>query len=169
MHGLPVGKLVLTDYDDSWPHIFESEAERIRARLAEFVIDIQHIGSTAVPGMLAKPIIDIGLVVGSTNAIERTVDPMINLGYEYRGLHEKPGHYYSIKNVDGLRVFHLHAYVVPNDEWDSCILFRDNLTRFPDLAAKYAENKLMWAEASGWNKRQYSMLKDEFVAEVLAR
>ncbi|MCK4392769.1 GrpB family protein, partial [Candidatus Bipolaricaulota bacterium] len=108
MDGLPIGKLVLTEHDEAWSRTYEQEAGHIKCTLGERALDIQHIGSTAVPGLLAKPVIDIGLAVQSYDIVEQIVDPLSSLGYEFRGPHEEPKHYYFIKNREGLRLFHLH-------------------------------------------------------------
>ena len=79
--GLQKGKLELHPYSDEWPRYFAQAKARIDAAIGEYVLDIQHVGSTAVPGLIAKPILDIGIAVADFEEVYRRIAPMEALGY----------------------------------------------------------------------------------------
>jgi GrpB-like predicted nucleotidyltransferase (UPF0157 family) len=91
MLGLPSKTVLLVSYDEGWPQEFDAEAKRIRALIGERLLDIQHIGSTAIPGMIAKPVIDIAIAVRSAKDALACVAPLESLGYTYRGVPDDLG------------------------------------------------------------------------------
>ena len=101
MHGLTIGRLEFFDYDPDWPTVFESEANRLKAALGTTISEIHHIGSTAVLGLLAKPIIDIAIVFNSRDVLDTIASILTDLGYEYRGPHDDPDHWYAVFNSNG--------------------------------------------------------------------
>ena len=77
------GKVIVIEYDPDWPALYKQEQIRILAAIGEYIDDIQHMGSTSVPGLGAKPIIDIMIALPDLMLVERCVQPMLQLGYEY--------------------------------------------------------------------------------------
>lgn len=168
MHGLPRGELHLVPSAPEWPSIFAAERERIGAALGPLALRIEHIGSTAVPGLLAKPIIDAALAVGSPPDADSCIAPLQGLGYEYRGRHgEDPSRRYYVLERDGRRLFQLHLWILPTRAWERHLTFRDLLRARPDLADAYAEEKLRVAEQVGWNKGEYAVAKGPFIEELM--
>jgi len=89
------GKVIVIEYDPDWPALYKQEQIRILAAIGEYIDDIQHVGSTSVPGLGAKPIIDIMIALPDLMLVERCVQPMLQLGYEYREMlrcaqHDRP-------------------------------------------------------------------------------
>ncbi len=87
----------LVDYDPQWPILYEEEKASILGVIGDLIVDIQHIGSTAVPGLGAKPIIDIVVAIRRLALIEKCVRPLQTIGYEYLGEYGIPGRYYFRK------------------------------------------------------------------------
>jgi len=155
------------EYDPRWPRLYEEEKGRIRDALGNAALDIQHIGSTAVPGMGAKPIIDIMVSVPELAAAERCVQALESLGYEFRGEAGIPGRLFFGKGTP--RTHHLHMVEQESDFWKSHILFRDLLRGHPDEARRYHKLKRQLAARFGADREAYTEGKASFVESVLAK
>ena len=162
--------LSVVEYDPAWPARFEAEANRVAGALGERARAIEHVGSTAVPGLSGKPVLDVAVAVAHIQAANACVAPLEALGYEYRGAYgEDPRRRYYVHHASGRRVAQLHLYILPARGWDEQLAFRDALRADARLAAAYAAEKRRVAEAVGWDKRAYSLAKDPFIQRVLAR
>jgi GrpB-like predicted nucleotidyltransferase (UPF0157 family) len=161
--------LNLVMYDTKWPHQFAAAAARIVTAIGPHVIAVEHVGSTAVPGMFGKPVLDIGIAVADERRADACIAPLELLGYRYRGLNgDDVRRRYYVMETDGVRVAQLHLYLLPARGWDEQLAFRDALRADPTLAAAYADEKRRVAEASNWDKRVYANAKGPFVQQVLA-
>ena len=162
-------RLSLVDYDPRWPARFEAEARRVADVLGALAIGIEHVGSTAVPGLLGKPVLDLAVAVEHREAADASVLPLRGLGYEYRGMHgDDPRRRYYVRSAGGARVAQIHLYILPARGWDEQLAFRDALRADARLADAYAADKRRVADAVGWDKRAYSLAKDPFIQRVLA-
>jgi GrpB-like predicted nucleotidyltransferase (UPF0157 family) len=160
--------LKLVAYDPAWPADFAAEAARINDALDARALRVEHIGSTSVPGLLAKPIIDIAVAVASAEVAEQCVAPLGALGYESRGMHgDDPARRYFVLDRDGRRRVQIHMWILPAAGWDRHLRFRDLLRARPDLADAYAREKLRVADAVGWDKMAYSEAKSPFIEALL--
>ena len=129
---------------------------------------VEHIGSTSVPGLLAKPVIDIAVAVSSAEEAAACVAPLEALGYEHRGMHgDNPARRYFVLDAEGRRRAQIHMWILPAAGWDRHLRFRDLLRSRPDLAAAYAREKLRVADAVGWDKMAYSEAKGPFIETLL--
>ena len=163
------GRLRLVAYDPAWPARFAEEAARLRASLGAGVTAIEHVSSTAVPGLAGKPVLDLAVAVPGEREADACVRPLQALGYAYRGPHgDDPRRRYYVRDVGGLRVAQLHLYVLPARGWDDKLAFRDALRADPALAAAYAAEKRRVADAVTWDKGAYAVAKGPFVERVLA-
>lgn len=162
--------LRLVPSDPEWPARYSAEAADIRASLGAVILDIQHVGSTAVPGLISKPVIDIALAVTSEREAETCIAPLTALGYRHRGPHgDDPRRRYFVRDERGVRVTQLHLYILPADAWQEKLDFRDALRVDGALAAAYAAEKMSVAERVGWDKAAYAIAKGPFVTNALAR
>ena len=156
--------------DPGWPDIYAREAAAIRRAIDAHLADLQHVGSTAVPGLLGKPVIDIAGAVRSEQASLDCIAPLQALGYEFRGPHgDDPRRRYYVLDSSGVRMVQLHLYILPAVAWEEQLSFRDALRGDPALVAAYAAEKLRLAELVGWDKALYSEQKGPFVRRVLDR
>ncbi len=167
--GMPPS-LRLVPYDIAWPARFAAEAERVQLALGAVAVAIEHVGSTAVPGLDGKPVLDIAIAVANDADADACVAPMRALGYEYRGPYgDDPRRRYYVRDDDaGARLVHVHLYVLPAAAWQQKLAFRDALRADPELAVAYAVEKRRVAEAVRWDKEAYSIAKGPFVQRVLA-
>ena len=164
---LPTQPVVIVDYDDTWPEMFEAEKTRILEACGEWLVDIEHIGSTSVPGLAAKPIIDMMPGLRRLEDGKHCVEPMQELGYQYLGEYGIPERLYFNKGVP--RTHHVHMFVVGHDQWNRHLLFRDYLRNNPEALAAYADLKRELAERYRDDRDAYTDAKTQFVRAIEAR
>lgn len=163
------GTLNLVPYDPDWPARFEAEAARLRSALNETPTAIEHVGSTAIPGVPGKPVLDVAVAVTSESAADECIKPLKGLGYEYRGPYgDDPRRRYYVRDENGVRVAQIHLYVLPAVGWDEKLAFRDALRNDRALASAYAAEKYRVAKEVAWDKAEYSVAKGPFVERVLS-
>ncbi|MBI5231072.1 MAG: GrpB family protein [Coriobacteriales bacterium] len=167
----------VVDYDPDWPASFEREKAHLLASLpAGIVVRIEHFGSTAVPGLSAKPIVDILVEVTDLEAVRREVVPILQAeGYEYFwrptfGDHGEPFYAWFIKRdpATGLRTHHIHMVEGGFDSHWERLLFRDYLIAHPEVADRYGELKRELANDPKLDRVGYTHAKSDFIAEVMA-
>jgi len=156
----------LADYDAAWPERFAAERAAIVAELGPSALRIEHIGSTAVPRLAAKPIIDILLVLSAVPADPGIVTGLRRLGYRDHGEHGISGRAYFTKGEP--RTHHLHAFAVGDPHIERYLRFRDGLRADPVAAERYAALKRGLA-ASGLTGNAYAEAKSWFVDAVVTR
>jgi len=165
--GLEKGVVRLVTYSPEWAKLFDKEKQLLIALIGDYVIDIQHIGSTSVPGLIAKPIIDIGIAITDFEEGKRCIEPIKSLGYEYKGENGIPKRHYFVKGDP--TTHHLHIVEIDSEEWKKNITFRDVLRKNENLAKEYAELKLNLAEKFKYDRVAYTDGKTDFVNYVLKR
>lgn len=161
-------KVVLKPYDPAWPHRFESEKIVLAEIFAGCDAAIEHVGSTAVPGLGAKPIIDVIVGVRRLADVERRIEALEEAGYEYVPQYEGelPERRYFRKPRRGERLFHLHCVIEGRGFWERHLAFRDYLRAHPETAAEY--ERLKRELAARVPKHEYTQAKSPFIEAVLA-
>jgi GrpB-like predicted nucleotidyltransferase (UPF0157 family) len=166
--GLKRGTVALVPHHAGWHGLFARECQRLRARLGRHALDIQHVGSTAVPGLVAKPVIDIAIAVASRDAIPVMRQPLIDLGYLDRGDQGADGGYYFVKErPGGTRTHHLHLVTIDDPQWGNYLRFRDILRAEPSVRTRYGELKLALQERFGQDRLGYTRAKEAFIRGVV--
>lgn len=156
-------------YDPEWPARAGAEIERLRAALGEAALEIEHTGSTSVPGLAAKPTLDFLIVVRSFDALDTRESALIALGYEPRGPAGIPGRrYYRIRQGEA-HTHHIHCFEPHHPEIARNRAFRNALRADPDLARAYAELKQQLAVRCRTDPDGYTAGKTEFIMGVVAR
>jgi GrpB-like predicted nucleotidyltransferase (UPF0157 family) len=160
-------KVRVVDYDPEWPRLYRREAERIRAVLGERVVRLEHIGSTSVPGLAAKPIVDVLLVVPDSADEPAYVPDLEAAGYVL--VIREPGWFQhrAFKGPD--TDVNLHVYSPGCQEIERYLLFRDRLRASPGDRARYQRAKRELAERDWTYVQQYADAKSEVVEEIIAR
>jgi len=165
--------VLLVDYDARWPVIFEKEKARIMEMIGDKVVAIEHVGSTAVPDLGAKPIIDMMIAVNHLSDAAECIEPLTSIGYEYVPEYEvsRPERRYFRKGPHDAsnRHFHLHMVERTSDFWERHILFRDYLRTHPEVAQEYCGLKKQLAEKHGLDREAYTEAKTSFIDSVVAR
>ena len=159
----------VAEYDPAWPVLFERERGLIAGALGDLVDAIEHVGSTAVPGLGAKPVIDLMIGVRDLADGERCVGPLEGLGYEYKGEYGIPGRLYFRKLTKGRRSHQIHMVESVSDLWERHLLFRDYLREHPDEAEAYYELKIRLAAEFRTDRDGYTEAKTRFIEAALAK
>jgi GrpB-like predicted nucleotidyltransferase (UPF0157 family) len=161
-----VPAVILAPYDPRWPDLFEAEAARIEHALVGLPIRLEHIGSTAVPGLAAKPIIDILAGRPPRSDPAPYIAAMKQLGYEHKGAYGIPGRQYFRRGTP--RTHHVHLVSWSSEFWKKELRFRDALRDDPSLAREYEALKYhLAATLSPDEKRLYTDAKGPFIRKVL--
>jgi GrpB-like predicted nucleotidyltransferase (UPF0157 family) len=162
-------RMYVTDYDANWPTMFAQERERIQEAIGRWANAIEHVGSTGVPDLGAKPIIDIMVGLEQLSDYKRCVLPLEDIGYEYAAwVDDLAGRHYFRRTVDGVRTHHLHMVETESDFFRKHLLFRDYLRAHPDKATEYYELKKKLAVEFEWDTIGYTEAKTEFIEAVLS-
>jgi GrpB-like predicted nucleotidyltransferase (UPF0157 family) len=160
----------LLDYQPEWPSHFMTASAELFEALAHARPRIEHIGSTAVSGLCAKPVVDILLGVCDLADVESRIDALAALGYRYRPEYEAeiPQRRYFVRPEGVLPRIHVHAVLLDSSLWSEHIAFRDVLRSRPELAAEYGALKRALAARFANDKAAYTEAKAPFIANVLA-
>ena len=161
--------IVVVPYDPDWPRQFQREAVVIRATLGELLLEIEHVGSTAVPGLDAKPTIDLIAYAPAFEDGFACVEPLGGLGYEAEGEYGIAGRYYFRRYRDGVSTHHLHLYARDPDHPRHEIVFRDFLLAHPAAAREYVTLQYALAERHRHARDTYTEAKTVFINDVLRR
>jgi len=165
--GLKSDQLVLTQAHQAWADEFSRERQNILQGLYPSCIVVEHVGSTALCGVPAKPILDIVIGVTSFEEGNELVAPMESLGYTYCGEYGIPRRHYFVKGEP--RTHHVHMLELGGEGWRSTLGFRDALLAQPELAREYAEEKLRLAAEYRDHRTAYQEEKDKIVGRLLKR
>lgn len=167
MLGLEKGVVRLLSHDEQWHKLFAEEQARIANAAGEFVVSIEHIGSTSICGIAAKPILDIAIAVKDKASGNLAIAPLENLGYVFRGENGIAGRFYFVKGAAEGRTHHLHMYVSGSEELENHLAFRDYLRQNPEAAAEYDRLKKDLAERFSNDRDAYLDGKAAFVEGIL--
>ena len=159
----------LAAYDSNWPALFEAERLLLESALEPWLVgSIEHIGSTAVPGLIAKPVIDIMAGIRDLEAALPARDAASALGYMYFPYRQREMHWFC-KPSPAYRTHHLHLVPVDSSLWRERLAFRDYLRSSPETAMAYAELKRDLAVRYEFDREAYTGGKSDFVKVVLRR
>jgi GrpB-like predicted nucleotidyltransferase (UPF0157 family) len=160
-----VRKVEVVPYRDEWPEQFEAEAESLRQIFGKHVVAIFHFGSTAIPGVSAKPIIDILMTVDDIKTADEFSAKLAALGYVAVGEYGITGRRFFFKGSNDSRSHHLHIYGHDNPHVLRHIAFRDFLRTHPVTARRYAQLKEQLAHEFPEDMDGYISGKNDFVKE----
>jgi GrpB-like predicted nucleotidyltransferase (UPF0157 family) len=161
----------LAPYHPSWPARFRVEAEVLRVALAPLSPVIEHVGSTAVPGLAALPVIDMTVGIAAPEAVDAYADRLANFGYrlmtasEYRAADRRV----LLRMVRGVRTHHVHVVTAFGDAWHRLLMFRDMLRLDRDLGHAYASLKRELMRQTHGRPLLYAAGKADFICSVLGR
>jgi GrpB-like predicted nucleotidyltransferase (UPF0157 family) len=163
--GLESGTVRLVEYDHRWPALFAAERQRIEAACVGLALRLEHVGGTSIPGMCAKPVLDIaaGRPPGASPALY--VVAFERAGYEHRGEQGLPGREFFRRGQP--RAYHLHLVEEGGDHWRGYLAFRDYLREHPAAAERVAEAKRALAARFPRDREAYTEGKTPFVQEIL--
>jgi len=167
--GLQPGTVRVVRYDSRWPGLYAAEADRIRraAATSNVAVLIEHMGSTAVPGLPAKPVLDILVGYRSPDSRSKAVEAIVGAGYIHRGEQGIPGRDFFRRGQP--RQYHVHLTLIDSMFWRDQRTFRDYLRSHAEAATTYAELKERLAGRFPNDREAYTEGKAEFIRAILMR
>jgi len=163
--GLESGTVRVVDYDPRWPVLYAAEARRLAEATAGLGLVFEHVGSTSIPGMCAKPIIDIAAGYDDPARLPEYIAAISAAGYTHRGEQGVPGREFFRRGDP--RAWHVHLSWRQSREWRGKLRFRDRLRAEPGLHAEYAALKRRLAAQYPFDRESYISAKDPFIRSVL--
>lgn len=163
-------QIIIEEYQSAWPQRFNEEKERL-SPLLPASSHIEHIGSTSVPGLAAKPVIDIMIGLADFSNANSLIGPITTLGYEYLDQFEDvmPYRRFFRRFQDGLRTHHIHMVEIGTEFWKRHLAFRDYLRGHPSTANEYAVLKRELAKREWNDMNDYADAKTTFIRSIEAR
>ena len=158
-------KVNVLPYNEQWPVLFANEAQEIKRILGEELLAIHHFGSTSVPSLAAKSIIDMLAVVKNIESVESSNAELRTIGYTGKGENGIPGRRYFQKGGDE-RTHHLHIYQVGSPEIERHLVFRDYLRAHPAVAREYGELKIRLGKQFPYDIDSYIDGKEELATKI---
>jgi GrpB-like predicted nucleotidyltransferase (UPF0157 family) len=160
-------RIVIAEYDAAWPAWYERAADRIRGMLGDVALEVHHVGSTSVPGLAAKPLIDVDLVVADTTDEDAYVPPLAAIGYELR---IREPDWYEHRLLRGFDPpVNLHVFPRGCEEVARTLLFRDWLRAHDDDRLLYERTKRELAAREWKYVQNYADAKGGVIGDILAR
>ena len=158
----------IVDHEPGWVGLAAEVCREIAGVCGELVVDVQHVGSTAVAGLPAKPILDIAAAVWSVEAMAMLIDRLEPLNYIYRGDGGgEGGHLFVRESEPEVRTVHLHVVDRDDAQWANYLLFRDLLRGDAEIREQYAGLKTRLAATFANDRRSYTSAKHEFIRRLL--
>lgn len=168
MIGLKRGTIQLLPHDPAWAAVFQAERQRILNRITDPVVHISHIGSTAIRGIIAKPVIDVAISIEDYALGHACVEPLKELGYVYKGNNGIPDRHYFRTDAEVVK-FHIHMFPVGNPKLRDHLLFRDYLNTNQEEAQRYDALKRGLMQQFPNDREAYTLGKSDLIQEILKR
>ncbi|RUR39192.1 GrpB family protein [Vreelandella populi] len=163
-------EVAIFPYNKNWPLLFEEERDRLLHLFPGRFLAVEHIGSTAVPGLSAKPIIDILAGVEAMQCADALLEPLCQAKYttsmEFNASLARRR--WLMRWAEGRRTHHLHLVVYDSQEWQQRLAFRDKLRTNSGIARNYEQNKRAWAAEFSSDREAYTAAKSDFIRGTLS-
>lgn len=168
--GLKRGIVEIMPFNEQWKHLFNREKNVILKNIQDLIVDIQHVGSTAVPELEAKPIIDIAILIETKSIIPTISNRMQSIGYIDRGNRDQGGGYLLVKELEPeVRFIHLHIVEKGDPRWNNYLYFRDTLRSNEKIRERYSNLKKGLIKKHAADRKGYTAGKNNFIKEVLKK
>ena len=166
MEGVERYKVRLLPHNSDWEKEFTIVKEELINCWGDNVADVQHIGSTAINAICAKPILDVAVRLKSIKDMD--AQALINLGYEYHGARneKETRHYFVFRGDNQISLRHINCYDMSEHEFDLLVGFRDYLNAHLEVALQYQELKMKLAEENPDDRNSYTRAKEKFILSV---
>jgi GrpB-like predicted nucleotidyltransferase (UPF0157 family) len=165
--GLKRKKVKLIFYKQAWKKLYKKEEKLLLNVLGKDILDIRHVGSTSVPGVKSKPIIDIAIGISSLKIGKKFISPLKKLGYEYGGNAGVKGRLFFAKGNRRNRTHYLHVEKLNSRNWKNHIIFRNYLRRHKKAVREYNKLKETLAKEFKNDRDQYTAKKDYFIKKII--
>ena len=166
MLGVERYRVALVPHDDNWSNEYELARDEMMNILGDNIIEINHVGSTAIKGIVAKPILDVAVVVKNIEALN--ISGMEEAGYEYAGLRQDTGKHLFVRRTDGdISTHHIACYMQNNEDYNSTVLFCKYLNAHPEYAKQYNDLKIELASKYPDDRLAYTEAKADFIENMI--
>src|SRR6266404_751998 len=165
--GLKRGEVRLVPHQPEWRAAFVEEKNHLALLLGESALRIEHVGSTAVPDLPSKPVIDVAIAVWSFAEIDSWPTILKEAGYTYFGDREGRGDHFFAKGPDEMRTFYVHVVLIESDRWRDYLKFRNTLLANSPTRVAYADLKRQAAENHAGCRAAYTEAKDAWIRRVM--
>ena len=169
MLGLNKDIVKLVPYENEWAIEFEKEKDRLKNVLGDYALDIQHVGSTSIPGIVCKPILDIAVAVKNLEVLEELIPILTNAGYDVKNSIEDKEEILARKGSPECRTHYIHIEVLNGEFWKHHILFRDYMLKHPEAVAMYEKIKKDSFSLYKDDRKKYTESKHNFIREILEK
>lgn len=169
MLGLDKNKVVIVPYSAEWAEEFQKEKKRLKNLLKDTALSIEHVGSTSIPGLSAKPIVDIAVAVKHKGTLKSLIPFFSDNGYDVMDSIETTGEILVRKGSPQLRTHYIHIEVIGSTFWNNHIIFRDYLLEHPDVVKKYEQLKQKISEKYKDERKKYTAAKNAFIQDILRK
>ena len=167
MLGLHKDKVSLVSHSSNWHTEFEQEKEKLQAVLGNIALAIEHIGSTSIPGLSAKPILDIAVAVENIEALKSVIPVLTAAGYDILDSIETKGEVLARKGTPDNRTHYIHVEILGDTYWNNHIMFRDFLLKHQEYVKAYEKLKKDLAKQFSDDRKKYTAAKNDFIQNVL--
>lgn len=167
MIGISKNAVELYPFSQKWSLLFEKEKLSLYNLIGDYVVDIQHVGSTSIKEMPSKPIIDIVVGLKDLNDGFNLINTIESLGYHYKGSLGKSNRFFFWKGSEDNNTHNLHITEYGDKNWDNQILFRDFINTHPEYKSKYLELKVELANTHKDDRSTYTQRKSEFIINII--
>jgi GrpB-like predicted nucleotidyltransferase (UPF0157 family) len=166
--GLQRGIVKLSDHDSSWKDIFRDEKIALQKVFSDQILGVEHVGSTSIPGIKAKPILDLMVAIPSLDSWREYESGLQKLGYQFRtDFQETQGNILFVKGPEEHRTHYLKLTELASDFWTEHLLFRDFLISHPEYRKEYEDLKTTLLETYKGDRKPYTEGKEVFINKIL--
>lgn len=165
--GLDKDNVELKEYNEIWNDLYIEEEKKIKELIGDKILEIKHVGSTSIPGLSAKPIIDIAVAVNSLNEVNDFKNILINEGYLFRDDGGIKGEYLFYRGYKSFRTHYIHVVEMEGKRWHDYNAFKDCLLKNPNKVIEYQKLKESLSSKYKNERKKYTLKKADFINEIL--
>ncbi len=169
MLGLNNNLVTVYPYDETWPQEYEKEKETLKTILKDFDFKIEHVGSTSIPGLSAKPIIDIAIGVDRTETMLEMEKVLADAGYDMLNSIETKGEILARKGTPENRTHYIHIQILGSEYWNEFIYFKQYMLDHPDDVKAYEKLKTELSVKFADERKKYTAAKNDFISSILEK
>jgi len=167
--GLNKDKVELEEYTSKWHESYLEEEKKLKEVLKDILIEIEHVGSTSIPNLKSKPIVDIAIAVKDLGEVEKYAKDLEDAGYNFRYDNGVKGEYLVRKGPEENRTHYIHIVELNSEKWLNFILFKRHLLNNPEVVKEYENLKVELSEKFSDDRKSYTAAKNEFIASIIEK
>ena len=167
--GLNKDKVELEEYTTRWHESYLEEEKVLKEVLKDILLEIEHVGSTSIPNLKSKPIVDIGIAVKDLKEVEKYAKKLEEVGYNFRYDNGEKGEYLVRKGPEDNRTHYIHIVELNSEKWLNFVLFKRHLLNNPEVVTEYENLKVELSKKFSDDRKSYTKAKNEFIASIIEK